>query len=46
MTDPRVRPAQGPARPWIEKNFAGIPDSVRRMMVHDNAVARYETDVE
>ncbi len=31
---------------WIEKNFAGVPDSVRRKIVHDNAVALYGMDVD
>ena len=29
------------SRAWIEKNFAGIPQSVRRKIVHDNAVSLY-----
>ena len=34
------------SRAWIEKNFAGVPDSVRRKIVHDNAVALYAMDVD
>ena len=33
------------SRAWIEKNFAGVPDGVRRKIVHDNAVALYGMDV-
>jgi predicted TIM-barrel fold metal-dependent hydrolase len=29
------------SRAWIEKNFASVPDAVRRRIVHDNAVALY-----
>jgi predicted TIM-barrel fold metal-dependent hydrolase len=29
------------SRAWIEKNFAGVPGSVKRRIVHDNAVALY-----
>ena len=34
------------SRSWIDKNFAGLPDSVRRKIVHDNAVALYGMDVD
>ena len=34
------------SRAWIEKNFAGVPDSVRQKIVHDNAVALYGMDVD
>jgi len=33
------------SRAWIEKNFAGVPDGVRRKIVHDNAVALYGMDL-
>jgi len=29
------------SRAWIEKNFAGVPDDVKRRIVYDNAVALY-----
>ena len=29
------------SRAWIEKNFSGVPDTVRRKIVYDNAVALY-----
>jgi predicted TIM-barrel fold metal-dependent hydrolase len=29
------------SRAWIAKNFAGVPEPVRRRIVHDNAVALY-----
>ncbi|MCE2391862.1 MAG: amidohydrolase [Proteobacteria bacterium] len=29
------------SRQWIEKNFAGVPEHVRRKIVHDNAVRLY-----
>ncbi len=34
------------SRAFIEKNFAGVPDSVRRKIVHDNAVALYGMDID
>ena len=34
------------SRKWIEKNFAGVPDTVRRKIVHDNAVTLYGMDVD
>ena len=30
---------------WIEKNFATVPDDVRRKIVYDNAVKLYEMDL-
>lgn len=33
------------SRAWIEKNFAGVPDDVRRRIVRDNAVELYRMDV-
>ena len=33
------------SRAWIEKNFAGVPDDVRRRIVRDNAVELYKMDV-
>ena len=33
------------SRAWIEKNFAGVPEGVRRKIVHDNAVALYGMDL-
>jgi predicted TIM-barrel fold metal-dependent hydrolase len=33
------------SRAWIEKNFAGVPDAVRRKIVYDNAVALYGMDL-
>lgn len=32
------------SRQWIEKNFAGVPDDVRRRIVHDNVVDLYGLD--
>jgi len=33
------------SRAWIEKNFAGVPDDVRRRIVRDNAVELYGMDL-
>lgn len=33
------------SRAWIEKNFAGVPEAVRRKIVHDNAVGLYGMDL-
>jgi predicted TIM-barrel fold metal-dependent hydrolase len=33
------------SRAWIEKNFAGVPESVRRRIVYQNAVALYGMDL-
>jgi predicted TIM-barrel fold metal-dependent hydrolase len=30
---------------WIERNFAGVPDDVRRKIVHDNAVSLYRMEL-
>ena len=34
------------SRAWIERNFAGVPDPVRRKIVHDNAVSLYGMEVD
>jgi len=31
---------------WIEKNFEGVPDPVRRKIVHDNVVELYRMDLD
>jgi hypothetical protein len=33
------------SRAWIDKNFAGIPDDVRRKIVYENAVKLYNMDL-
>jgi predicted TIM-barrel fold metal-dependent hydrolase len=33
------------SRVWIEKNFAGVPDDVRKRIVHDNAIELYGMEV-